>query len=74
MITRLIYALLILTGAEAAWAICAAIVTDTNPYPAGVVLAGAAVAWLVEDTRARRFAAGRAAVWARREREAGRDA
>ena len=72
---RLANIALIFVAAEAAYAICAAVITDTEPYPAMVVpacaLAGLAALHRWEHRRDVRLAIGRAAVRARRNREAG---
>ena len=72
---RVVRAALLLVAVEAAWAICAAFVTDTNPYPAVVVLVVAAVGLTethhLERARDRRTAEGRAGQWARRDGNAG---
>ncbi|MDV6979609.1 hypothetical protein [Mycobacterium intracellulare] len=60
----------------ALYAVCAALINQTNPYLAIVVLVVALVGLVDEHQTEYRhrlhMAAGRADVWARRDREAGR--
>lgn len=72
---RVLNVALIFVAVEAAYAFCAAIITETNPYPAMAVLvcalaALAALHWW-EHRRDVRLAMGRSAAWARRHRETG---
>ncbi|MCV7102531.1 hypothetical protein [Mycobacterium palustre] len=70
---RVLYSVLIFMAVESAYAVCAAFITHTDPYPAAIVLALTAAAWLgvrhMEQQRDERLARGREQVW--RDREAG---
>ncbi|MCV7100044.1 hypothetical protein H7I01_06505 [Mycobacterium palustre] len=76
--TRVLRVSLIVVAIAALYAACVSIITDTSAYPAAVVFwlaLGALVAVdQLEHLRDCRIAAGRRAVWGRRDRRGGRDA
>ncbi|MEE3066540.1 MAG: hypothetical protein VYA67_21800 [Actinomycetota bacterium] len=57
------------------YAICRAVIDQTNPYPAAIVLAGVVALFVDTDQEEYRrrllLASARQAVWNRRDREAG---